>query len=68
MIAARGLNVQRRSLPLDGSVLQADVLLGDSMGEMFAYYAACDVRLRRRQPDAAGRPEPDRTGSAGQAV
>jgi 3-deoxy-D-manno-octulosonic-acid transferase len=44
MIAARGLNVQRRSaLPLDGSVLQADVLLGDSMGEMFAYYAACDV-------------------------
>jgi len=44
MIAARGLNVQRRSaLPLDGSILQADVLLGDSMGEMFAYYAACDV-------------------------
>jgi 3-deoxy-D-manno-octulosonic-acid transferase len=44
MIAARGLNVQRRSqLPLDGSVLQADVLLGDSMGEMFAYYAACDI-------------------------
>jgi 3-deoxy-D-manno-octulosonic-acid transferase len=43
MIAARGLNVQRRSkLPLDGSVLQADVLLGDSMGEMFAYYAASD--------------------------
>jgi 3-deoxy-D-manno-octulosonic-acid transferase len=44
MIAARGLKVQRRSqLPLDGSVLQADVLLGDSMGEMFAYYAACDI-------------------------
>jgi 3-deoxy-D-manno-octulosonic-acid transferase len=44
MIAARGLSVQRRSaLPLDGSVLQAGVLLGDSMGEMFAYYAACDV-------------------------
>ncbi|MYM23347.1 3-deoxy-D-manno-octulosonic acid transferase [Duganella sp. FT135W] len=44
MIAARGLTVQRRSaLPLDGSVLQADVLLGDSMGEMFAYYAACDI-------------------------
>jgi len=44
MIAARSLKVQRRSqLPLDGSILQADVLLGDSMGEMFAYYAACDV-------------------------
>jgi 3-deoxy-D-manno-octulosonic-acid transferase len=44
MIAARGLKGQRRSqLPLDGSVLQADVLLGDSMGEMFAYYAACDI-------------------------
>ena len=44
MIAARDLKVRRRSaLPLDGSVLQADVLLGDSMGEMFAYYAACDV-------------------------
>jgi 3-deoxy-D-manno-octulosonic-acid transferase len=44
MITARGLNVQRRSaLPLDGSILQADVLLGDSMGEMFAYYAACDI-------------------------
>ncbi|MYM68940.1 3-deoxy-D-manno-octulosonic acid transferase [Pseudoduganella sp. FT55W] len=44
MIAVRGLNVQRRSkLALDGSVLEADVLLGDSMGEMFAYYAACDI-------------------------
>jgi 3-deoxy-D-manno-octulosonic-acid transferase len=44
MTTARGLNVQRRSkLALDGSVLEADVLLGDSMGEMFAYYAACDI-------------------------
>lgn len=44
MIAAHGLDVQRRSkLALDGSVLEADVLLGDSMGEMFAYYAACDI-------------------------
>lgn len=48
MIAARGLTVARRSrLALDGSAapaLSADVqvLLGDSMGEMFAYYAACD--------------------------
>jgi 3-deoxy-D-manno-octulosonic-acid transferase len=46
MIAARGLTLERRSrLALDGSALphSVDVLLGDSMGEMFAYYAACDV-------------------------
>jgi len=48
MIGAHGLNVQRRSkLALDGgdAVLPGfvDVLMGDSMGEMFAYYAACDV-------------------------
>jgi len=44
LIAAQGLVVERRSkLALDGSKLLADVLLGDSMGEMFAYYAACDV-------------------------
>jgi 3-deoxy-D-manno-octulosonic-acid transferase len=46
MIGAHGLNVQRRSkLALDGSPLagHVDVLLGDSMGEMFAYYAASDV-------------------------
>ncbi len=46
MIAARGLVVERRSkLALDGGVMphSVDVLLGDSMGEMFAYYAACDV-------------------------
>ncbi|EEF24919.1 3-deoxy-d-manno-octulosonic-acid transferase, putative [Ricinus communis] len=46
MIAARGLTVERRShLALDGGAMphSVDVLLGDSMGEMFAYYAACDV-------------------------
>jgi 3-deoxy-D-manno-octulosonic-acid transferase len=46
MIAARGLAAQRRSrLALDGAALPPEVavLLGDSMGEMFAYYAACDV-------------------------
>jgi 3-deoxy-D-manno-octulosonic-acid transferase len=45
MIAARGLSVARRSqLALQAGALPADtqVLLGDSMGEMFAYYAACD--------------------------
>jgi len=46
MIGAHGLNVQRRSkLALDGGALAGyiDVLLGDSMGEMFAYYTACDL-------------------------
>ncbi|AKU23929.1 lipid IV(A) 3-deoxy-D-manno-octulosonic acid transferase [Massilia sp. NR 4-1] len=45
MAAARGLTVQRRSaLNQAGASVAAEtrVLLGDSMGEMFAYYAACD--------------------------
>lgn len=44
LVAARGFGMQRRSL-LTGQAIAADarVLLGDSMGEMFAYYAACDV-------------------------
>jgi 3-deoxy-D-manno-octulosonic-acid transferase len=44
LIAARGLRFQRRSA---GDAVAADtaVLLGDSMGEMFMYYAACDVVL-----------------------
>ena len=44
LVAARGLRMQRRSA---GAPLAADtaVLLGDSMGEMFMYYAACDVVL-----------------------
>ena len=44
LIAARGLHLQRRSA---GGAVAADtaVLLGDSMGEMFMYYAACDVVL-----------------------
>ena len=48
MVCEAGLNVQRRSqLALDGAdegsiPAYIDVLLGDSMGEMFAYYAACD--------------------------
>ena len=41
LVAARGLSVQRRAT-LDGPVT-AQVLVGDSMGEMFAYYAACDL-------------------------
>jgi 3-deoxy-D-manno-octulosonic-acid transferase len=42
MFEAKGLRVQRRSALGAGDVVDADVLLGDSMGEMFAYYAACD--------------------------
>lgn len=44
LVAARGLRMQRRSA---GETVAADtaVLLGDSMGEMFMYYAACDVVL-----------------------
>jgi len=40
MVEERGFMLARRSgLPAQ---VDADVLLGDSMGEMFAYYAACD--------------------------
>ena len=44
MVASRGLAMQRRSA-MEGSALPGEVrvLLGDSMGEMFAYFAACDV-------------------------
>ena len=44
LIESAGLVYQRRS-SLDGTQLHADtrVLLGDSLGELFAYYAACDV-------------------------
>ncbi|MES2261482.1 MAG: lipid IV(A) 3-deoxy-D-manno-octulosonic acid transferase [Pseudomonadota bacterium] len=45
MVAARGLGCQRRTaLAQPGAIVapSTQVLLGDSMGEMFAYYAACD--------------------------
>ena len=44
LIEAVGLTHQRRSA-LDSVELKAEtrVLLGDSLGELFAYYAACDV-------------------------
>jgi len=41
MALARGLSLQRRS-QIGEAPVDAQVLLGDSMGEMFAYYAACD--------------------------
>jgi len=40
LVEERGLRLARRSSLPDR--VEADVLLGDSMGEMFAYYAACD--------------------------
>jgi 3-deoxy-D-manno-octulosonic-acid transferase len=41
MVQDRSLSLARRSnLP---ARVAAEVLLGDSMGEMFAYYAACDL-------------------------
>lgn len=42
LVEQHGLHMQRRS---SNELVAADtqVLLGDSMGEMFAYYAACDV-------------------------
>ncbi len=44
LILSRGLAVQRRSglAHEDAVAAGTQVLLGDSMGEMFAYYAACD--------------------------
>ncbi|MGE5649775.1 MAG: lipid IV(A) 3-deoxy-D-manno-octulosonic acid transferase [Bacillota bacterium] len=44
MIESRGYTLQRRSALGDKVVAPAvQILLGDSMGEMFAYYEACDV-------------------------
>ncbi|RZI41629.1 3-deoxy-D-manno-octulosonic acid transferase [Herbaspirillum sp. HC18] len=43
MIEARGLPMQRRSTLKSVLPDNVRVVLGDSMGEMFAYYAACDV-------------------------
>jgi 3-deoxy-D-manno-octulosonic-acid transferase len=46
MVRERGLTVQRRSAleqPGAGVAAETQVLLGDSMGEMFAYYSICEV-------------------------
>lgn len=44
LLKHRGLKYIRRSA-LDGAAIDSEIayVLGDSMGEMFAYYAACDV-------------------------
>jgi 3-deoxy-D-manno-octulosonic-acid transferase len=44
-IARRGLRLARRTRADDPPAREADVLLGDSMGEMFAYYAMADVAI-----------------------
>ncbi|TFW19762.1 3-deoxy-D-manno-octulosonic acid transferase [Massilia arenosa] len=41
LVEARGLSLARRS-QLPGDAAAFDVVLGDSMGEMFAYYSACE--------------------------
>ena len=42
LIKQRGIKFQRRSE--DGPIAgDTRIVIGDSMGEMFAYYAACDV-------------------------
>ncbi|MBZ0096243.1 MAG: lipid IV(A) 3-deoxy-D-manno-octulosonic acid transferase [Sulfuricella sp.] len=42
MLAQRDIRFQRRSAN-EAVAPETQVLLGDSMGEMFAYYAACDI-------------------------
>lgn len=42
LINTHGFTYQRRSLNSIAGP-EIDIILGDSMGEMFAYYAACDV-------------------------
>jgi len=44
LIEGQGLKLQRRSqLGAGGVSVDTHILLGDTMGEMFAYYAACDL-------------------------
>jgi 3-deoxy-D-manno-octulosonic-acid transferase len=44
LIAGRNIRMARRSILADGAFdRDVQVLLGDSMGEMFSYYAACDL-------------------------
>jgi 3-deoxy-D-manno-octulosonic-acid transferase len=42
LLESRGIRYQRRS-DRAAAASETRVMLGDSMGEMFAYYAACDV-------------------------
>ncbi|EGF31436.1 3-deoxy-D-manno-octulosonic-acid transferase [Oxalobacteraceae bacterium IMCC9480] len=42
LIAEHGLDMQRRSV-IGTQAVDASVLLGDTMGEMFTYFSACDI-------------------------
>ena len=66
LLAARGGPAPRRS---QGAPVPAGAryVLGDSMGEMLAYYAAADVVLVGRQPQALRRAEPHRALCRGPA-
>jgi 3-deoxy-D-manno-octulosonic-acid transferase len=44
-ITAAGFSLARRSRDFPGACADADVVLGDSMGEMAAYYAMADVAI-----------------------
>lgn len=44
LLQRRGVQFQRRSAGIDLRP-ETQVLIGDSLGEMFAYYAACDVAV-----------------------
>src|SRR5690606_10591864 len=43
LLQKRGLRFARKSSLTGALPSDVEVLLGDSMGEMFAYYAACDL-------------------------
>jgi 3-deoxy-D-manno-octulosonic-acid transferase len=45
LLKKQGCNYVRRSSLTDGNTISQDVtyVLGDSMGEMFTYYSACDI-------------------------
>jgi len=43
LLEKRGLSYVRRSTLSEPLAAEVQVVLGDSMGEMFAYYAACDL-------------------------
>ncbi|MDB5840802.1 MAG: 3-deoxy-D-manno-octulosonic acid transferase [Herminiimonas sp.] len=44
LVAARGMEMRRRSTLGDAALPSGvNVLIGDSMGEMFVYFAACDI-------------------------
>lgn len=64
LITQTGMSLSRRSAwpegQPDAAARQAEVWLGDSMGEMPAYYAAAHVALLGGELCAAGRAEPDR--------